>query len=125
MLTGFAVLGLGLAVLGIYGVIARTMTQRTGEFAIRLALGASVGNITRMVLGSGVRLALAGSVIGLLGAMALSRLLVAGFPAMQFNSGPVTALATAFLIAIALVACYLPARHASRISAVDALRSDE
>ena len=125
MLTGFAVLGLGLAALGIYGVIARTMTQRTGEFAIRLALGASAGNITRMVLGSGVKLAIAGSAVGLLGALGLSRLLVAGFPAMQFNSGPVMALATAFLIAIALVACYLPARHASRISAVAALRSDE
>ena len=58
-------------------------------------------------------------------AMALSRLLISGFPAMQFNSGPVMALATALLIAIALVACYLPARHASRISAVAALRSDE
>ena len=46
-------LGLGLAALGIYGVIARTMAQRTGEFAIRLALGTSVGDITRMVLGSG------------------------------------------------------------------------
>jgi predicted permease len=125
MLTGFAVLGLGLAALGIYGVIARTMTQRTGEFAIRLALGATARNITRMVLGSGVKLALAGSVVGLLGAVGLSRLLIAGYPGMQFNSGPVMALATAFLVTIALFACYLPARHAARISAVDALRSDE
>ena len=125
MLSAFAVLGLGLAALGIYGVIARTMTQRTGEFAIRLALGASVSNITRMVLGSGVKLALVGSAIGLLGALGVSRLLGAAWPGMQFDNAPVMAGATAFLIAIALIACYLPARHASRISAVEALRSDE
>jgi putative ABC transport system permease protein len=122
MLTAFAVLGLGLAALGIYGVIARTMGQRTGEFAIRLALGATVRNITRMVLGSGVKLALVGSVIGLLGAVGVSRLLGAAWPGMQFDNGPVMAGATAFLIAIALIACYVPARRASRISAVDALR---
>jgi hypothetical protein len=104
--------------------IYRTMTQRTGEFAIRLALGARVRDITRLVLGSGVKLALIGSAIGLLGAVGLSRLLGAGFPGMQFDNAPVMAGATAFLITIALIACYLPARHASRISAVEALRSD-
>lgn len=124
ILSSLAVLGLGLAALGIYGVIARTMTQRMGEFAIRLALGARVKDITRMVLGSGVKLALIGSVIGLLGAVGLSRLLGAAFPGMQFDNAPVMVGATAFLITIALIACYLPARHASRISPVEALRSD-
>ena len=125
MLSSLALLGLGLAALGIYGVIARTMAQRTGEFAIRLALGASARNITRMVLGSGVKLAFIGSTIGLLGAVGVSRLLGAAWPGMQFDNAPVMAAATAFLITIALIACYLPARHASRISAVEALRSDE
>jgi predicted permease len=125
MLSAFAVLGLALASLGVYGVIARTMGQRTGEFAIRLALGASASKIIRMVLGSGVKLAVIGSVIGLLGAVGVSRLLGAAWPGMQFDNAPVMAAATAFLVTIALVACYLPARHASRISAVDALRSDE
>ena len=124
MMSSFAVLGLGLAALGIYGVIARTMTQRTGEFAIRLALGARVMDITRMVLGSGVTLALIGSAIGLLGAAGISRLLGAAWPGMQFDNVPVMAGATAFLITVALTACYLPARNASRISPVDALRSD-
>jgi ABC-type lipoprotein release transport system permease subunit len=64
MLSIFAVLGLGLASLGIYGVIARTTAQRTGEFAIRLALGARIWDITRLVLTNGVKLALAGSAIG-------------------------------------------------------------
>ncbi len=63
MLNAFAVLGVGLASLGIYGVIARTMTQRTGEFAIRFALGASTADITRIVLISGIKLALVGSAI--------------------------------------------------------------
>ncbi len=124
MLSSFAVLGLGLAALGIYGVIARTMTQRAGEFAIRLALGASVRDITGMVLGSGVKLALTGSAIGLIGAVGVSRLLGAGFPGMEFDSGPVMVGATAFLITVALIASYLPARNASRISAVEALRLD-
>ncbi|MCU1381592.1 MAG: macB 2 [Acidobacteria bacterium] len=122
MLSIFAVLGLGLAALGIYGVIARTMTQRTSEFAIRLALGARVGDIIRMVLGSGVRLALAGSTIGVLGAIGLARLLGSAFPGMQFHSAGAMTGAAAFLVGVALVACYLPAKHASRISAVDALR---
>jgi putative ABC transport system permease protein len=85
-------------------------------------LGARVKDITRMVLGSGVKLALIGSAIGLVGAIGLSRLLGAAFPGMKFDNAPVMASATAFLIAIALIACYLPARHASRINAVDALR---
>ena len=122
ILAAFAVLGLALAAVGIYGVIARTMTQRTSEFAIRLALGATVRDITRMVLGSGVKLALFGTVIGLLGAVGVSRLLGAAWPGMQFDNAPVMAAATGFLVAIALIACYVPARKASRISAMEALR---
>jgi len=122
MLTSFAVLGLSLAALGIYGVIARTMAQRTGEFAIRLALGATIRQISGLVLGSGVKLAVAGSGIGLAGAVGVSRLLGASYPGMRFDSAPVIVAATAFLIAVALVASYLPARTASRISAVEALR---
>ena len=122
ILAAFAVLGLALAAVGIYGVIARTMTQRTSEFAIRLALGATVRDITRMVLGSGVKLALLGAAIGLLGAVGVSRLLGAAWPGMQFDNAPVMAAATGFLVAIALIACYVPARKASRISAMEALR---
>jgi putative ABC transport system permease protein len=124
MLSAFAVLGLALASLGVYGVIARTMRQRTSEFAIRLALGAGVRDITRMVLGSGVKLAAAGCGLGVIGALGISRLLGAAWPGMQFDNLPVMTAATAFLVAVALVACYLPARKASRISAVDALRLD-
>ena len=86
MLSAFALLGLGLASLGIYGVIARTMAQRSGEFAIRFALGACIRDITRIVLAAGVKLALIGSVLGLLGAVFVTRFLAAANPGMHLNS---------------------------------------
>jgi len=124
MLSFLAVLGLGLASLGIYGVIARTMAERTGEFGIRLALGAQVGDIIRLVLGGGAKLALLGSAIGLLGAFGISRLLGALLPGMQTNSVLVLSGVTLLLIAVGLVAGYMPARYASRISPVEAMRAE-
>lgn len=124
MLTAFALLGLGLASLGIYGVIARTMAQRTGEFAIRFALGASVRDITRIVLTSGVKLALIGSGLGLLGGVGLSRFLSTAYPGMRLND-PLTWIgATLLLIAVALIASWLPARRAARINPIEALRAE-
>jgi ABC-type antimicrobial peptide transport system permease subunit len=124
LLSGFALLALALAALGIYGVIARTVAQRTNEFGIRMALGAQVGNVVRMVLGAGLRLALVGAVIGLLGAFGVSRLLAAGLPGMQTSSIAVIATTTLALIFIALAACYLPARKASHINPTEALRNE-
>jgi len=124
MLSSLALLGLGLASLGIYGVIARTMALRTNEFAIRLALGASIRDITRLVLTSGVKLALVGSVFGLLGAIAVSRVLAAVFSGMHFNSPLVLLGATLLLIVVGLIACWLPARRASQVNPNDALRAE-
>ena len=124
MLSFLAVLGLGLASLGMYGVIARTVAQRTNEFGIRIALGAQVRDIMRLVLHSGARLALAGSAIGLLGAFAISRLIGAFFPGMRTNSVLVLSAVTVLLIGIAMLACYMPARAASRISPMEALRAE-
>jgi predicted lysophospholipase L1 biosynthesis ABC-type transport system permease subunit len=124
ILSALAVLGLGLASLGVYGVIARTVAQRTGEFGIRLALGAQAGDITRLVLSSGAKLALIGSALGLFGAFGITRLLAAGFPGMKMNGVPVLIGATLLLMAIALIACYIPARQASRISPTEALRAE-
>ncbi len=124
MLSFLAVLGLGLASLGIYGVIARTMAQRTGEFGIRLALGAQVGDIVRLVLTSGATLALSGSALGLLGALGVSRLLAAFFPDIQTSGVPVLSGVTLLLVAVALSACYIPARNASRISPAETLRAE-
>ena len=124
MLASFAVLGLGLASLGIYGVIARTMAQRTNEFAIRLALGASIQDITRLVLTSGVKLALLGAALGLFGALGVSRLLTASFPGMHLDRPPVLIGTTLLLIAVALFACWLPARRAGKVDAIQALRAE-
>jgi putative ABC transport system permease protein len=124
MLSFLAVLGLGLASLGMYGVIARTMAQRTGEFGIRIALGALTGDIIRLVLAAGAKLALVGSAIGLLGAFGLARLIVALFPSLQTNSLAVLTGVTVLLMAIALVACYVPARCASRINPIETLRAE-
>jgi predicted permease len=124
MLASFGVLGLGLASLGIYGVIARTMAQRAGEFAIRFALGACTGDITRIVLISGVKLALIGSILGLFGALGVARLLAASNPGMHLNSPPVLAGTTLVLVTVALIACWLPARRAARINPIEALRAE-
>jgi ABC-type antimicrobial peptide transport system permease subunit len=124
MLSGFAVLGLGLASLGIYGVITRTMAQRSGEFAIRFALGACIRDIRRLVLGSGVKLAVIGSMVGLVGALGIARFLAARNPGMHFND-PLVFLGTMLLlIAVALVACWIPARRAARINPIEALRAE-
>ncbi len=124
MLTCFAVLGVALASLGIYGVIARTMAQRTGEFAIRFALGACTRDITRIVLGSGAKLAGFGLAFGVLGAVGLSRLLAGTNHGMRFDSILTLAGPAVFLVAVALFASWLPARRAARINPVEALRTE-
>lgn len=124
MLTAFGALGLALASLGIYGVITRTTAQRAGEFAIRLALGASPRDITRLVLGAGVRQALLGSLLGLVGAYAVTSALSAAFRGVHANSPLILAATSLILITVALVACWLPSRRASRVDAIAALRAD-
>ena len=124
VLSALALLGLGLAVLGIYGVISRTTAQRTGEFGIRLAVGAQGRDITRLVLTSGAKLAFVGCALGLLGALGVSRVLVTAFPAIEVTSTPVLVAVTALLVGIAQLACYLPARHASKVSLTQTLKAE-
>jgi putative ABC transport system permease protein len=119
-----AVLGVGLAALGIYGVIARTMAQRTAEFAIRLALGATLGNINRLVLASGLKLAICGSLLGLVGGIGACRILAALSPGLPVNSAAALIGATLLLIAVALLACWLPARRAGKVDAISVLRAE-
>ncbi|HET6900173.1 MAG TPA: ABC transporter permease, partial [Vicinamibacteria bacterium] len=124
VLSALAALGLGLATLGVYGVIARTVAQRTGEFGIRLALGAQARDISRLVLASGAKLAVIGAALGLLGGFGVSRAFASFWPGLQMNSAAVLVGATFVLMAIAQLACYVPARHASRISPTEALRTE-
>ena len=124
VLSAMALLGLGLASLGVYGVIARTVAQRTGEFGIRIALGARAGDITRLVLTSGAKLALVGAALGLLGAFGTTRVFAATLPGIKTNNVPVVAGVTLLLIAVAQIAGYVPARRASRIDPTEALRAE-
>lgn len=124
MLAAFGLLGLALAAMGIYGVLARTMAQRNGEFAIRLALGATAREITGLVFASGARLALAGAALGLIGAVGVARVLIANYPGIRANNLLILALTTAFLLIVALLACWLPARRASQVDAISALRAE-
>ncbi|MCW5558657.1 MAG: FtsX-like permease family protein, partial [Verrucomicrobiae bacterium] len=124
LLTAFAGLGLFLATLGIYGLIARTVVQRTGEIGIRMALGAQIRDVIRLILGLGLRVAAAGAVFGVLGALGLSRLISAVLPGMPSNSALVVLAALLLLLAMAVVASWLPARRASRLDPMAALRSE-
>jgi predicted permease len=121
---GFALLGLVLAALGLYGVISNLVAQRTGEFGIRLALGAKPQDVLRLVLGTGVRLTLIGLVLGCVLAYVLNRALQTFMPRMS-GSDPVTIVLVAlFLFGIALLACWLPARRATKVNPIEALRAE-
>ena len=124
LIVGFAFLGLFLAALGIYGVIARIVAQRTNEIGIRMALGAQVGQIARLILGAGMRMVFIGTALGLLGAVGLARFLGSAMPGLSSNSVVAIAGATAVLIAVALLACWLPARRATKVDPMVALRAE-
>jgi putative ABC transport system permease protein len=120
----FGSLALFLASVGLYGVVSYSVTRRTRELGVRLALGASPAGVRRLVLGQGARLVAASLLAGLLGAMALAgslRALLVGIAPWD----PVTYLAAAALLAsVALFACWVPARRAARMDPVAALRAD-
>jgi putative ABC transport system permease protein len=122
LLGAFAGLGLALAAIGIYGVTSYTVIQRTGEIGIRMALGARPKDVLWLVLAKGSRLVLAGSLLGIAGAYAVSRLLVAAIPTLPTRDPAAQAIVTAVLVFVALLACYLPARRATKVDPIVALR---
>jgi putative ABC transport system permease protein len=124
LLVGFAALGLFLAALGVYGVIARLVAMRTPEIGVRLALGARMGDVMWLAFGSGIRLVLWGAAFGLFGAYGVSRLIESIAPGMPGGNLLVTGAVVSILISVAALACYLPARRAAKIEPVIALREE-
>jgi putative ABC transport system permease protein len=120
----FAVVALGLAVVGIYGVAAMSVTRRTREIGIRMALGAQAGDVLGTVLAQGMWPVALGGLAGVAGAVGVTRAL----RSMLFGVTPLDpvsfALAPIVLAAVALLACYLPARRALRIDPIAALREE-
>jgi putative ABC transport system permease protein len=120
----FRSVALLLAAIGIYGVMAYSFTQRTHEIGIRIALGAQRMDILRMTVGEGMQLVLVGVVIGLIGAASLTRFV----RSMLFDvssADPITfAAISATLAGVAFLACYIPARRATRVDPLIALREE-
>jgi predicted permease len=124
LVSGFAMLALVLAAVGIYGVIAYSVAQRTREIGVRIALGAGRVDVVRLVLKEGLVLAVAGTLLGVGAAAALSRMMrtllfgVSERDPMTFAAGAL------LLFAVAMLACYLPARRALRVDPISALRAE-
>jgi predicted permease len=124
LLGAFATVGLILAAIGIYGVVSYTVVQRTGELGIRMALGAQTRDVLWLVLGKGALLILIGALFGTAGAYGVSKLLIAFIPSLPTRDPMIVALTGVALGVVALVACYIPARRATRVDPLVALRSE-
>jgi putative ABC transport system permease protein len=118
----FGLLALGLASIGLYGIMAYSVNRRKREIGIRMALGAAQDGVLRMVLKQGMRLVLTGVGIGLAAALAVGRLLSGMLYGVSAGDPISVAGAACVLLAVALMACYLPARSASRLDPLVALR---
>jgi predicted permease len=122
MLTAFAAIGLVLGVIGIYGVISYSVAQRTHEIGVRMALGARSGDVLKLVLSQGFRLIIAGAALGLLGAFGLTRLMSNLLFGISASDPSTFAVVTISLTLVGLLASYIPARRAAKLSPMIALR---
>jgi len=122
LLSLFAGIALVLAIVGIYGVMSYSVTQRTHEIGIRMAVGARPLDVFKMILGHGMKLALIGVGIGLVGAFLLTRLMATMLFGVEPTDATTYGAISILLIAIALLACYLPGRRATKVEPTISLR---
>ncbi len=122
LLSGFAALALTLSCIGIYGVISHLVGQRTHEIGVRMALGAQSADVMRLVLGQGIRMALAGILFGIVAALGLTRLMASQLFGVTSHDPLTFAAVAALLTLVALFSCYIPARRAVRVDPLVALR---
>jgi putative ABC transport system permease protein len=120
----FAVLALVLAAVGVSGVIAYSVAQRTHEIGVRMALGARRADVLRLVIGEGLAMAVAGVTLGVLAAAALTRMMADLLFGITPHDPLTFAAGAALLLAVSLVASYLPALRATRVESVTALRAE-
>ena len=120
--TALGALALMLAVIGLYGVMAWLVVQRTREIGIRMALGAQAHNVLTLVLAQGMKLVLLGVVIGIPASLAVARLLSSMLVGLTTSDPLTIAVVTALLVGVTLLACYLPARRATRVDPLETLR---
>ena len=124
LLGGFALTATLLAALGIYGVMCYSVSHRTREIGIRMAVGAQRWNVLALVLRQGMLLTLAGAVLGLLAAVATTRVLASVLYGVSPTDLPTFVVIVVLLGAVALLACWVPARRAARVNPIEALRSE-
>ena len=124
LMSVFAAVAVMLAAIGLYGVIAYSVGQRRREFGLRQAIGASAGDLQRLMLGSGLRMIVPGIVVGLLGAVALGQVIASQLYGVSAADPVVLASVVVLLIIVAIAACAIPTRRATRISPVEALRDE-
>jgi putative ABC transport system permease protein len=124
LLVSFAAIALILAAVGLYGVVAYAVSQRTQEIGLRMAIGAQRGDVLRLIVGGGMKLALVGVVIGIAGALAAANVVSTMlFEVTPFDPASYSGTATV-LLAVAALACYVPARRAMRVDPIVALRQE-
>ncbi|HEU4509846.1 MAG TPA: ABC transporter permease [Pyrinomonadaceae bacterium] len=124
LLGAFATIGVILAAIGIYGVVSYTVVQRRGELGIRMALGAQTRDVLWLVLGKGAVWVGIGALLGGFGAYGISKLLISLIPSLPTRDPLILVFAALALVAVALLACYIPARRATRVDPLVALKSE-